>query len=221
MEICTNLHGIMWRSVAANNCNTFYIDGSNRILIDPGHMKHFDRVKRSLADLGVSLDQIDLVLCTHAHPDHIEGVQFLKRAGARFAIHRKDWEMAKTMISQMDMASQIDLHDFRPDFFLKGGELTIGDIDLQVVHTPGHSPGSVCFYWPLHKALVSGDLVFKEGVGRTDLPGGNGQQLKRSIEQVAAMPITHLLPGHGEIVSGTKAVQSNFKRIGQIYMNYF
>ena len=206
--------------MAANNCNTYVIDHSKRILIDPGHVQHFHHVEQGLRELNLGLKDIDVVLCTHAHPDHIEGVGLLKRAGARFGMHQADWDMLQAMLPHVGMSSQIDLDNFQPDFFLQNGELKIGEIELQVLNTPGHSPGSLCFYWPLHKVLVSGDLVFKDGVGRTDLPKGDGRLLKESIEQVAALSIDHLLPGHGDAVSGRPEVESNFKRIGQIYMDY-
>jgi glyoxylase-like metal-dependent hydrolase (beta-lactamase superfamily II) len=183
-------------------------------------MQHFHHVEEELRRLKVGLEDIDVVLCTHAHPDHIEGVQLLKRSGARFGMHQADWDMVRAMLPQIGMSSQIHLEDFQPDFFLQDGELNIGEIELQVVNTPGHSPGSLCFYWPLHKVLISGDLIFKDGIGRTDLPQGDGQLLKTSIEQVATLPIDHLLPGHGEAISGRPAVESNFKRIGQIYLGY-
>lgn len=207
--------------MSANNCNTYVIDNGKRILIDPGHTRHFDHVAQELKALGLGLDDIDVVLCTHAHPDHIEGVDILKRAGAQFAMHQADWELTRAMLPAIGMSKRVDINDYTPDFFLKSGDVRIGDIELQVWHTPGHSPGSLCFYWPLNKVLISGDLVFKGGVGRTDLPGGDSRQLKESIEHAASLPVASLLPGHGDIVSGKKEVKANFNRIAQVYLDYF
>lgn len=207
--------------MSANNCNTYLIDDGKRILIDPGHARHFDHVEQELQALGLGLDDIDVVLCTHAHPDHIEGVGILKRAGVQFAMHQADWELTRAMLPAIGMSTRVDINDYTPDFFLKSGDVRIGDIELEILHTPGHSPGSLCFYRPLNQVLISGDLVFKGGIGRTDLPGGDSRQLKESIELAGSLPVAFLLPGHGDIVSGEKEVKANFSRIEQIYLDYF
>jgi hydroxyacylglutathione hydrolase len=89
-----------------------------------------------------------------------------------------------------------------------------------VIYTPGHSPGSISLYLPETKILFTGDLLFKGGVGRTDLPGGNGSQLKESIKSLTQLEIEWLLPGHGEIVSGATDIKTNFDRVIQSVLNY-
>jgi glyoxylase-like metal-dependent hydrolase (beta-lactamase superfamily II) len=86
--------------------------------------------------------------------------------------------------------------------------------------TPGHSPGSLCLYWPDKKALFTGDLVFFQGVGRTDLPGGNGKELKKSIQRISHLDTEYLLTGHGEIVIGQEAIKENFQKIQAYWFNY-
>ena len=93
-------------------------------------------------------------------------------------------------------------------------------LELSVIHTPGHSPGSASLYWPLQKALFTGDLIFREGVGRTDLPGGDGSLLKESIKRLAELDVEWLLPGHGNFISGAKAVRKNFDQVEQFYFAY-
>lgn len=220
MEICQNLYGLMWRSLNANNCNTYVITGPKNILIDPGHLQHFQHVESGLKTLNLTTQDIDLVLCTHAHPDHLEGVQIFKRAGVKFGLHGKDWALVQDMIPRLGAAANIDADYLSPDFFLDEGDLHVDGIHLEVLHTPGHSPGSICFFWLLHKALISGDLVFREGIGRTDLPGGDSGALKQSIQKTASLTAELLLPGHGEIVSGKDDVQRNFSRINQVYLDY-
>ena len=73
-----------------------------------------------------------------------------------------------------------------PLFFLREGDLIIGEHSFEVIATPGHSPGSICLYWPAKKALFTGDLVFNQSIGRTDLPGGNGSMLKESVKRISA-----------------------------------
>jgi glyoxylase-like metal-dependent hydrolase (beta-lactamase superfamily II) len=91
---------------------------------------------------------------------------------------------------------------------------------MTVFHTPGHSPGSISIYWNSQKALFTGDLVFKEGLGRTDLPGGNGSMLKQSIKRLAELEVDYLLPGHGDIITGAEKVSKNFNEIEQFYFAY-
>jgi hydroxyacylglutathione hydrolase len=109
---------------------------------------------------------------------------------------------------------------FEPDILLQEGDLQIGDIALQVLHTPGHSPGSICLYWPAEKALFTGDLIFNQGIGRTDLPGGNGQALKESIRKASALDVEILLPGHGDAISGRDAVRKNFEGVESFWFAY-
>jgi hydroxyacylglutathione hydrolase len=106
------------------------------------------------------------------------------------------------------------------DFFLTEGTLTLGKIDLQIYHTPGHSPGSICLYWPEKKTLISGDVVFSGGEGRTDLPGGDADQLKHSIQRLAELDVEIFLPGHGEILVGRKKVTKNFDFIREHYFPF-
>ena len=82
---------------------------------------------------------------------------------------------------------------------------------------PGHSPGSLCVYWPKNKTLICGDVIFRGSIGRVDLPGGNGQQLKQSIEKLSRLKVDLILPGHGPAIQGGGNVQANF----QMIRNYF
>jgi len=220
MQIADQLHAFLWRSAGINNCNTYFIDGDARILIDPGHMGLFEHVKANLAQLGLTLSDIDLVLCTHAHPDHVEATLRFRETDALVAMHRADWEMVQRLSASAGLTLGNDIQRFAPDFFLDEGELNVRGIGLQVLHTPGHSPGSVCIYWNRQKALFSGDVVFKEGLGRTDLPGGNGSQLKSSIQKLSSLDVETLLPGHGELLSEAAAVKRNFQHVQEIWFSY-
>lgn len=82
-----------------------------------------------------------------------------------------------------------------------------------MIPTPGHSPGSICLYYEKEKALISGDTLFYLGVGRTDLPGGDTASLAQSLERLARLDIEYLVPGHGEMLKGRKAVEKNFQLI--------
>ena len=220
MQVANNLHAFTWQSMTSNNCNAYLIDGPSRVLIDPGHRALFEHVQSGLSQLNLTIDDIDLIICTHGHPDHLEAVPLFKDKPALFTLHEEEWHWVSTIGRQMAAAFGIDPADFRPDFLLKQGDLALEGLELNIIHTPGHSPGSITLYWPLQKALFTGDLVFKEGVGRTDLPGGDGSKLKESIKGLMHLDVEWLLPGHGDIIAGADKVKKNFKDIESFYFAY-
>ncbi len=112
------------------------------------------------------------------------------------------------------------LPELVPSFYLQEGNLKLGpksSVELQVLLTPGHSPGSVCLYWEKEKVLISGDVVFAGSVGRTDLHGGSMVTLKKSIDRLAQLDVDCLIPGHsteyGNIIRGKDNVTRNFQAI--------
>jgi hydroxyacylglutathione hydrolase len=221
MELTPNLHAFLWTSARANNCNTYLLrSAAKTILIDPGHAAYFDHVRQGLGRLGLSTGEVDLVIGTHAHPDHIEALGLFDRSSTLFALHAAEWRLVEEMGPYLQAAMNADLSALEPDFFLEEGRLTVGDIDLDVHHTPGHAPGAVTLFWPAEKALFTGDLIFHGGLGRTDLPGGDGRQLKDSIRRMAAKDAEWLLAGHGDVVSGAEAVRQNFERVERTWFGY-
>ena len=221
MELTPNLHAFLWTSPSANNCNTYLLrSAEKKILIDPGHIAHFDHVRQGLQELRISTDDIDLVICTHAHPDHLEGVALFQGTQALFALHAAEWQMVADMADYLKRAMNFDPDQFAPDFFLKEGEFKIDGMELNVLHTPGHSPGSITLHWPAEGVLFTGDVIFNNGLGRTDLPGGNGGQLKQSIRNLSSIDARWLLSGHGEVVSGAEAVRANFEQVERMWFPY-
>jgi glyoxylase-like metal-dependent hydrolase (beta-lactamase superfamily II) len=220
MELAENLHAFFWTAPHANNCNTYLIDGPTRILIDPGHAAHFDHVLSGLDDLGLGLSDIGLVICTHAHPDHVEAATHFRENDTPVAFHRLEWELISSMASQIRSLFGLEPEDVAPDILLEQGDLSVAGTPLEIIHSPGHSPGSISIYWPEKKALFTGDAVFKAGLGRTDLPGGNGAQLKQSIQRLAAVDCAWLLPGHGDSIAGDEKVKRNFKHLEQVWFHY-
>lgn len=209
--IIDSLYPFLWQNPMVNNCNTYFIAGDKNILIDPGHYNLLGHVKDRLASFALSLADIDVVLITHGHPDHMEGLKAFLDNQTIWAIHAREMEFIREFSKHY--GETLGFSNLEPKILLEEGDLTIGDLRFQVIHTPGHSPGSACIYWPEKKALFSGDLVFSQGVGRTDLPGGNGGALKESIKKISSLDVEHLLPGHGEIVSGKRDVDSNYELI--------
>ena len=110
--------------------------------------------------------------------------------------------------------------NFEPHILLREGDLEIDSVKLQIILSPGHSPGSICIYWPDKRALFTGDVIFNGGIGRTDLPAGNGEQLKNSVRRLTQLELDYVLPGHGEIISGPHQVKANFAEIEDFWFNY-
>jgi hydroxyacylglutathione hydrolase len=212
MKVFDGLHAFLWRDYTQNNCNTYLINGKLKILIDPGHQHLFRHVHTNLAEMNIPPAQIDVAMITHGHPDHLEAVAGLDKA-TMFAMNAEEHRFINELAGKYFTIPE-------PYFFLQEGDLTIGDHQFQVIVTPGHSPGSICLFWPEKKALFTGDVVFNQGIGRTDLPGGDSGKLKESIKRLAAMDIDYLLTGHGEIVEGKDAVKANFQNIENHWLKY-
>ena len=214
VKISEDLYAFLWLDHRSNNANTYFINGTKKILVDPGHYHHFGHVTDNLSSFSLDVEEIDLVIITHGHPDHLEAVRAFSDSSTLIALHPAETAFMRASAGHMGSA------DFQPQVLLKEGELKIGDLTFQVIHSPGHSPGSISLYWPAKEALFSGDVIFSQGLGRTDLPGGNGQALKESIRTLSRLTVGHLLPGHGEVVSGRDRVKANFENVETVWFAY-
>jgi glyoxylase-like metal-dependent hydrolase (beta-lactamase superfamily II) len=165
------------------------------VIIDPGG--HPERILAEVERYGLA---IKAVLNTHAHFDHTEANGAIVQAtGAPLALHPLDQPLLRASGGAAMFGLQADPSP-PPDMDLQDGdELEIGSLRFRVLHTPGHTPGHVCFYETEKSVLFDGDVLFYRGIGRTDLPGGNWQQLMDSIQQVLfALPDqTVVYSGHG------------------------
>jgi hydroxyacylglutathione hydrolase len=166
------------------------------IVIDPGD--EIGRIHSRLNDLGLKLKQI---LVTHAHIDHVGGALKLKRlTGAPILFNQNDLPQIKMMEMQAEWLGIATPETAPPDQSIADGEIVgLASFPAQVIHTPGHTQGSVCLHFAPLKLLVAGDTLFAGSIGRTDLPGGNYGQIIDSI-QSRLLPLadeTKVLPGHG------------------------
>ena len=162
------------------------------LLIDPG-----DEADKILDAARHSSARIEQILLTHTHPDHIGALRPVREAtGARVLAHRLDAELLQKH-GRFYGAQPDQIAHLLPDVRLEGGDqVSIGRLTGTVVHTPGHTPGSVTLN--VADVLFTGDTLFAQGVGRTDLPGGNLEQLLDSIQRLFAFPDSYVIyPGHG------------------------
>jgi len=183
-------------------------EAGEAIVIDPGD--EIGRIHRRLKELGLKLKQI---LVTHAHIDHVGGALKLKRlTGAPILFNEDDLPQIKIMATQAGWLGIDTPETAPPDESLSDG-LVVGleRFPAQVIHTPGHTQGSVCLHFAPLKMLIAGDTLFAGSIGRTDLPGGNSRQILDSIEsRLITLPEeTIVVPGHGPATTIGEERESN------------
>ncbi len=154
------------------------------------------------------------ILLTHGHVDHLAHLTKIKQeTGAQFLMHSQDEFLLKGLFAQALMFGLSNPGNPKPDRFLSEGEIiALGELQIKVLHTPGHSPGSVTFY--VEDKLFVGDLIFSGSIGRTDLPKGDYQTLIDSVQKkIFTLPDeTKIYPGHGSntMVGLEKAINPFF-----------
>lgn len=172
-------------------------------LVDAGTGKNYELVKRNLKKFGVTPRDIDLIINTHCHYDHAGGDRaFMKAAGCELAIHELDAEPLRSGDKIITLAADFgaSLEPLTPTRVLQeGDQIKLGSLTLEVLHTPGHTRGSISLYEPRQQFLFSGDTAFCDGIGRTDLPTGDIRAMANSLRRLAELRVKELFPGHGRI----------------------
>jgi glyoxylase-like metal-dependent hydrolase (beta-lactamase superfamily II) len=182
------------------------------IVIDPGD--EVERIHRRLISQGLKLKQI---VITHAHIDHVGGALKLKRrTGAPILLNENDLPLLEMMEAQASWIGVPAPEIAPPDEGLDDGQrIGLPAFPAQVIHTPGHTQGSVCLHFAPVKLLIAGDTLFAGSIGRTDLPGGNLEQILASIhDRLLKLPYeTKVIPGHGPVTTiGTEQRGNPFLR---------
>jgi glyoxylase-like metal-dependent hydrolase (beta-lactamase superfamily II) len=166
------------------------------MVIDPG-----DQIEEILDILRGERLTLKHIVITHAHIDHVGGAMKLKAAtGAPILMNRDDHALLKMLDMQAAWVGMRPPGAVTVDEALSEAQvLKIGAIPASVIHTPGHTEGSICLYFPEEKKLIAGDTLFAGSIGRTDLPGGNFEKIIRSLHtRLLALPDeTQVVPGHG------------------------
>jgi hydroxyacylglutathione hydrolase len=191
------IHEILPVGMLQCNCSILGDETSGEaIVVDPG-----DDIPRITALLARHKLTVKQILITHAHIDHIAGAAKLKQlTGAPVLYNQRDLPLVKMMDVQAGWLGMPTPTVEAPDDTLEDGRvILISGLSGNILHTPGHTQGSVCLHLPAEKLLLAGDTLFAGSVGRTDLPGGDGPMLIRSIHE-RLMPLpdeTVVIPGHG------------------------
>ncbi|HZS95905.1 MAG TPA: MBL fold metallo-hydrolase [Terriglobales bacterium] len=192
-------------------CNCSVIgDESTReaIVIDPG-----DNIDQILGLIRKHNLQVKQIVITHAHIDHVGGAAKLRAAtGAPILLNQNDYALLKMLDVQAAWIGMPSPGKVEIDNSIGNADsVKVGPLEGQVIHTPGHSEGSICLYFPLEKKLIAGDTLFAGSIGRTDLPGGSYEKILRSLhDRVLALPDdTIVIPGHGPATTIGEERESN------------
>lgn len=179
----------------AENCYIYH-DEKECILFDPG--SDFEYIKSYIENKNLS---VKMILLTHCHFDHVGAVSDLKDFfHAKVMCHKDDLAMLQSANSSATRYGLMPVKIPKIDEFISDNDtLNFHNVEIKVIHTPGHSAGSVCFYVEDDKFLISGDTLFLESTGRTDFPSGSQSDLENSIRsKLYILPDdTIVLPGHG------------------------
>ncbi|MBV9742347.1 MAG: MBL fold metallo-hydrolase [Acidobacteriia bacterium] len=192
------IHEILPVGVLQCNCSIFGDEESREgLVVDPG-----DNVSDVLEIVRRHGLKVKAIVITHAHIDHIGGAQKLKQAtGAPVYMNQNDIELQQMLDVQASWLGMKPPEQVAIDATAKDGDrLVVGTTEVNVLHTPGHTQGSISLWMPSEGKLVAGDTLFRDSIGRTDLPGGDGRQILRSIHEklLPLPPETVVIPGHGE-----------------------
>lgn len=198
------------------SANSIIIDGPEKIIIDPGTADHWPKLERQIINDGLNPGEITMAFFTHSHQDHLEaGLKLAEKFKTSLSLSRLEYdylingscrELYQPWVWPMTVKGSYS--------FLSPGPLTIGPHQLELISTPGHSPGSMSFYWPEEKLLVVGDLYFQGTIGAIDLPGGCPDDMFSSIERLEALnEVETVLCGHGPAIMGRPEILANYQRL--------
>src|SRR5579862_8422297 len=205
------IHAIIPVGPLQCNCSVIGDEGTREaMVIDPG--ADINDVLALVRKHGLIVKQI---VITHAHIDHVGGAMKLRQiTGAPILLNQNDYALLKMLDAQAAWIGMRDPGKVEIDHSITtGATVTAGSLTADILHTPGHTEGSICLYFPAENKLIAGDTLFAGSIGRTDLPGGSFEKIIRSLHgQVLALPDeTVVVPGHGPLTTiGTERESNPF-----------
>ena len=191
------------------NCSVIGDESTHEgLVIDPG-----DNIEDVVSIVRKHNLQIKQIVVTHAHIDHVGGAMKLRAAtGAAILLNQNDYALLKMLDAQAAWIGVAPPGKVEIDHSVaQADSIKTGSLSADVIHTPGHTEGSICLYFPAEKKLIAGDTLFAGSIGRTDLPGGSFEKIIRSLhDKVLELPDdTVVIPGHGPLTTIGDERQSN------------
>src|SRR5450432_113407 len=191
------IHEILQVGPLRCNCSVIGDDTTHEaMVVDPG-----DDISQIVALLEKHALKVKQIVITHAHIDHVGGAMKLRAlTGAPILLNQNDYALLKMLDVQATWVGMAVPDEVAIEASITDGEsLQTGSLKANVLHTPGHTEGSICLYFPAEKLLIAGDTLFARSIGRTDLPGGSFEKIMRSLQgRVMSLPDeTVVIPGHG------------------------
>ena len=186
------------------NTYVLYNEFNECLIIDPGC--YYDDEKDELVNFLIKMDlKPKMLLNTHCHLDHVFGNKFIaEKFGLTLQIHRNE-KLVLDFAPKSGLLYNLPFDNYNGDFIYleEGNKILLGNDELTVIEAPGHSPGHICFYCAAQHFIISGDVLFKRSIGRTDLPGGNHETLLKNIrEKLFTLPAnTQVYSGHGPVTT--------------------
>jgi len=212
MKLTDNIY--MYPEYGMLDSNTYIIKDDVNIIIDIGSRQLLKNVLREMKKDGIEPEDIKIVCNTHLHLDHYGADEdFKKLSGARILVHPIQKKYYNATVIQTARVFGIQAVDFKEDGLIDEKELGKTGLQLEVIPTPGHSADGICFYSKKAKFLICGDVIFAQNIGRVDLPGGNAEQLKTSIDALSKLDVELVLPGHMDFIDKPESVKQNFEFI--------
>lgn len=186
------------------NTYVLYNEFNDCLIIDPGC--YYDDEKDELVNFLIKMDlKPKMLLNTHCHLDHVFGNKFIaEKFGLTLQIHRNE-KLVLDFAPKSGLMYNLPFDNYNGDFIYlaAGDKIKLGTDELTVIEAPGHSPGHICFYCAAQHFIISGDVLFKRSIGRTDLPGGDHETLLKNIrEKLFTLPAeTQVYSGHGPVTT--------------------
>ncbi len=198
MKLLGNIYAYTWGRAFQDSSNSYIILDEECLLIDPGTYKSYTNLRGLMRNDRIN--GVDYIFNTHLHRDHCESNPMFTGALLGFDERERD----------------VSMFSYRSDIKL-GRNFVLGSTEIEIIKTPGHSPGSLTFFIPEYSAAITGDLIFEGGVpGRFDVHGGNRKEMIRSLEKVRGLDAEYLLPGHRRIMQGRDGIDAMLEKCAEL-----